>query len=53
MDKKKRQLIIPPPLFVIVDSGIQDEKKSGCEVRDKHPGSATLVLVSCQFSKYR
>jgi hypothetical protein len=36
----------PPSSFgVVVGSGIRDVQKSGSRIRDKHPGSATLVIM--------
>jgi hypothetical protein len=37
--------IFPLLFFVLGGSGILDGRKSGSGVRDKHPGSATLVQM--------
>jgi hypothetical protein len=42
--RKENKLIFPPPLFVLVGSGIRNGIISGSGIRDKHPRSATLLL---------
>jgi hypothetical protein len=41
-----KKFFLPPHVFWDLGSGIQNGKKSGSGIRDKHPGSATL-LVTC------
>jgi hypothetical protein len=42
-------LSLPPPFGAVVGFGIRDRKKSGSGIRDKHPGSATLVMQTLEI----
>jgi hypothetical protein len=53
-----KKFFLPPHVFwdpgsEIWDpgSGIRDGKKSGSGIRDKHPGSATLIVTICSRSR--